>query len=89
MKPLKIFNRECKRFSTLSSLKKKWQDLSSYITKDSDMSHWRELNSKLFEAENLVHKQGNEKLKKIDWTAWSDKISNKELLLWYEKEGEK
>ncbi|SBS83071.1 conserved protein, unknown function [Plasmodium ovale] len=81
MKHLNIFNRECKRFSTLSSLKKKWQDLSSYITKDSDMSHWRELNSKLFEAENLVHKQGYEKLKKIDWTAWDDKISNKELLL--------
>ncbi|KAI4838969.1 ATP synthase F0 subunit d-like protein [Plasmodium brasilianum] len=80
MKSLKTFNRECKRFSTLSSLKKKWQDLSSYITKDSDMSNWRDLNAKIFEAEVLVQKDKGH-FKKIDWSEWNEKISNKELLL--------
>ncbi|GAW80703.1 hypothetical protein, conserved [Plasmodium gonderi] len=81
MNHLKIINRHGKSFSTLSSLKKKWQNLGSYITKESDMSHWRELNAKLFEAEVLVQKQEKEKFKKIDWNMWNEKISNKEVLL--------
>ncbi|CAD2086162.1 conserved protein, unknown function [Plasmodium vinckei brucechwatti] len=81
MKSIKILNRERRNFSTLVSLKKKWQNLSAYITKDSDMSHWRELNSKISEIESLVQSHENSQIKKIDWNKWNEKISNKELLL--------
>ncbi|CRG99811.1 conserved protein, unknown function [Plasmodium relictum] len=79
MNSLKIFNRKSKFFSTIS-LKKKWQNLSSYITNENDLSSWKELNTKIFEAENLIQKQENESFKKIDWNVWNNKISNKELL---------
>lgn len=52
------------------------------------MSHWRELNGKISEIESLVHSQENSEIKKIDWNKWNEKISNKELLLWYIKKNE-
>ncbi|CAA9987947.1 conserved protein, unknown function [Plasmodium knowlesi strain H] len=85
MTPLKVITRQRSRFSTLAALKKKWQDLSSYITKDSDMAHWRELNAKLFEAEVLVQKQEREEFRRVDWGAWAEKISNKEALICMKK----
>ncbi|EWC78788.1 hypothetical protein C923_00555 [Plasmodium falciparum UGT5.1] len=76
-------------FSTLSTNKRKWQDLSFFLTNDKDTSHWREMTSKINEAENLIKMEEGKASKSIDWVDWNEKISNKELLSWYKKKKKK
>ncbi|KOB87426.1 hypothetical protein PFDG_03461 [Plasmodium falciparum Dd2] len=80
MKSLRLFNRRFRYFSTLSTNKRKWQDLSFFLTNDIDTSHWREMTSKINEAENLIKMEEGKASKSIDWVDWNEKISNKELL---------
>ncbi|SOV10865.1 conserved protein, unknown function [Plasmodium gaboni] len=80
MKSLRLFNRRLRYFSSLSTNKRKWQDLSYFLTNDRDTSYWRELTSKINEAEKLIQMEEGKVFKPIDWADWNEKISNKELL---------